>query len=74
MASHYKTQPLPKFGEWDVNDPASAEGFTAIFNIARDEKRSGGRVTVVATESLKSQNKEKRKHKHSIKRKWFCFA
>ncbi|XP_071691832.1 protein NOI4-like [Rutidosis leptorrhynchoides] len=35
-------QPLPKFGEWDVNDPASAEGFTVIFNKARDEKKTGG--------------------------------
>ncbi|KAK8655512.1 hypothetical protein V6N13_108087 [Hibiscus sabdariffa] len=74
MASYHKSQPLPKFGEWDVNDPASAEGFTAIFNIARDEKRTGGNVTVVAAESLNSQTKNKRKLKHSIKRKWFCFA
>jgi len=35
-------RPLPKFGEWDVNDPASAEGFTVIFNKARDEKKTGG--------------------------------
>lgn len=35
-------QPLPKFGEWDVNDPASAEGFTVIFNKARNEKKTGG--------------------------------
>ncbi|KAF3431133.1 hypothetical protein FNV43_RR25863 [Rhamnella rubrinervis] len=35
-------RPLPKFGEWDVNDPGSADGFTAIFNQARDEKKSGG--------------------------------
>ncbi|KAL3615337.1 Protein noi4 [Castilleja foliolosa] len=34
---------LPKFGEWDVNDPASAEGFTVIFNKARNEKRTGGK-------------------------------
>ena len=32
--------PLPKFGEWDVNNPASAEGFTMIFNKARDEKKT----------------------------------
>lgn len=32
---------MPKFGEWDVNDPASAEGFTVIFNKARDEKKTG---------------------------------
>ncbi|XP_058209939.1 protein NOI4-like isoform X1 [Rhododendron vialii] len=38
-----KGNPLPKFGEWDVNDPASAEGFTVIFNKARDEKKTGGK-------------------------------
>ncbi|XP_044488591.1 uncharacterized protein LOC123213259 isoform X1 [Mangifera indica] len=38
-----KGHPLPKFGEWDVNDPASAEGFTVIFNKARDEKKTGGK-------------------------------
>ncbi|GAU16675.1 hypothetical protein TSUD_326250, partial [Trifolium subterraneum] len=41
MASYSEQdgKPLPKFGEWDVNDPASAEGFTVIFNKARDEKK-----------------------------------
>ncbi|KAM2046900.1 hypothetical protein ACFX1T_005634 [Malus domestica] len=38
-----KGRGLPKFGEWDVNDPASAEGFTVIFNKARDEKKTGGK-------------------------------
>ncbi|KAG5565442.1 hypothetical protein RHGRI_001358 [Rhododendron griersonianum] len=38
-----KGNPLPKFGEWDVNDPASAKGFTVIFNKARDEKKTGGK-------------------------------
>lgn len=37
-----KGRPLPKFGEWDVNNPASAEGFTVIFTKARDEKKSNG--------------------------------
>ncbi|KAG0468912.1 hypothetical protein HPP92_018240 [Vanilla planifolia] len=32
---------LPKFGEWDVNDPSSADSFTVIFNKARDEKKTG---------------------------------
>ncbi|KAK8506467.1 hypothetical protein V6N13_016339 [Hibiscus sabdariffa] len=41
--SEEKGRPLPKFGEWDVNDPASAEGFTVIFNKARDEKKTGGK-------------------------------
>lgn len=39
-----KGQPLPKFGDWDVNDPSSAEGFTVIFNKARNEKKTGGKV------------------------------
>lgn len=33
-------RPLPKFGEWDVDNPATAEGFTVIFNKARDEKKT----------------------------------
>ena len=33
---------MPKFGEWDVNNPASAEGFTVIFNKARDQKKTNG--------------------------------
>lgn len=37
-----KSRPLPKFGDWDVNNPASAEGFTVIFNKARDEKKTSG--------------------------------
>ncbi|KAK8567629.1 hypothetical protein V6N13_105586 [Hibiscus sabdariffa] len=64
---------LPKFGEWDVNDPASAEGYTVIFNTARDEKRTGGNVTAVdSTETVKLQQKQKSKLKYSIKRKWLC--
>ncbi|KAK2997134.1 hypothetical protein RJ639_026659 [Escallonia herrerae] len=29
-------RPSPSFGEWDVNDPGSAEGFIVIHNKARD--------------------------------------
>lgn len=31
---------LPRFGDWDVNDPTSGDGFTVIFNKARDERAS----------------------------------
>ncbi|CAN6707942.1 unnamed protein product [Malus baccata var. baccata] len=51
-----KGVPLPKFGEWDVNDPASAEGFTVIFNKARTEKKTGGRPD--------SPSKEDHTYKH----------
>nr|XP_023892991.1 RPM1-interacting protein 4-like isoform X1 [Quercus suber] len=32
---------VPKFGEWDENNPASADGFTHIFNKVREERQSG---------------------------------
>lgn len=39
---------LPKFGAWDEKDPASGEGFTVIFNQARNEKKTGGPVRIPA--------------------------
>ncbi|XP_044488599.1 protein NOI4 isoform X2 [Mangifera indica] len=65
-----KGHPLPKFGEWDVNDPASAEGFTVIFNKARDEKKTGGKP--------ESPKKVDPPIKHGVDpgkpqpKKWFC--
>ncbi|KAL1136153.1 hypothetical protein V6Z11_A12G219900 [Gossypium hirsutum] len=35
-----KGKALPKFGEWDLKDPATADGFTLIFNRARNEKKT----------------------------------
>ncbi|KAK1410064.1 hypothetical protein QVD17_36597 [Tagetes erecta] len=37
-------QPLPKFGEWDVKNPSSADGFTVIFAKASNEKKNNGTV------------------------------
>lgn len=31
---------LPKFGDWDVKNPASSEGFTVIFEKARGERNT----------------------------------
>ncbi|GAA0141020.1 hypothetical protein LIER_02258 [Lithospermum erythrorhizon] len=43
---------VPKFGEWDDNDPASAEGFTQIFNKVQEEKQTGGgKVPIMPSES-----------------------
>ncbi|KAK3183710.1 hypothetical protein Dsin_030996 [Dipteronia sinensis] len=54
-------RPLPKFGEWDVNDPASAEGFTVIFTKARDEKKSNANNsgTRQLSQSQRSQTNSK---------------
>lgn len=32
---------VPKFGDWDVNNPSSADGFTHIFNKVREERQGG---------------------------------
>ncbi|XP_012572273.1 uncharacterized protein [Cicer arietinum] len=72
MASYEQQgRPLPKFGEWDVNDPASAEGFTVIFNKARDEKKTGGGGSGRITSQRRSNSRKD--DDKSSKRKWFCF-
>ncbi|KAK8532439.1 hypothetical protein V6N13_131768 [Hibiscus sabdariffa] len=35
---------VPKFGDWDESNPASADGYTHIFNKVREERNNGGRV------------------------------
>ncbi|CAA2956088.1 Hypothetical predicted protein [Olea europaea subsp. europaea] len=65
-----KGRPLPKFGEWDVNDPASAEGFTVIFNKARNEKRTGGKSDSPPKDDSTYKHGETLGKPHS--KKWFC--
>ncbi|URE26792.1 NOI protein, nitrate-induced [Musa troglodytarum] len=70
-----KGQPLPKFGEWDVNNPASAEGFTVIFNKVRDEKKTGGNSGTPTTPTRKDVGslQPEDTYRHPTKtRKWFC--
>ncbi|XP_072970830.1 protein NOI4-like isoform X2 [Typha angustifolia] len=68
-----KGRPLPKFGEWDVNDPSSAEGFTVIFNKARDEKKTGG--TTNESDSPGKDDQTFKNGPYAMKtnsKKWFC--
>ncbi|KAL5537697.1 hypothetical protein UlMin_042908 [Ulmus minor] len=65
-----KGSPLPKFGEWDVNDPASAEGFTVIFNKARDEKKTGGKPDSPGKDDPTLKHREVLGKPPS--KKWFC--
>ncbi|XP_027337654.1 protein NOI4-like [Abrus precatorius] len=74
MASQEKGRPLPKFGEWDVNNPASAEGFTVIFNKARDEKKTNTAANVVTPRRSDPvfRNENYNDPQRSQKKKWFC--
>ncbi|KAJ7974715.1 RPM1-interacting protein 4-like [Quillaja saponaria] len=73
MASQDKGRPLPKFGEWDVNNPASAEGFTVIFSKARDEKNGTAATGNGASTQVKKNNSSKQEeYNDSPMKKWFC--
>ncbi|GAB2278935.1 hypothetical protein Dimus_013605 [Dionaea muscipula] len=78
MSSAANGRPLPKFGEWDVNNPASAEGFTVIFNKARDQKKTNGTAVgggVAAAQKMDNDDKVPSKDevgKHSMPRRWLC--
>ncbi|XP_073055873.1 protein NOI4-like isoform X1 [Primulina eburnea] len=67
-----KGRPLPKFGEWDVNDPASAEGFTVIFNKARDEKKTGGKPDSPTKLDTNTNTNHGMEHVKTQGKKWFC--
>lgn len=61
---------MPKFGEWDVNDPASADGFTVIFNKARDEKKGGNGQD---TDSPSKDTRTERVESYVAKPSTVCF-
>ncbi|KAI0507402.1 protein NOI4 [Dendrobium catenatum] len=75
--SEDKGQPLPKFGEWDVNNPASAEGFTVIFNKARDERKGNANPGAVPAPPRNNIGGYKLEDDNDLPRKnskWFCCA
>ena len=37
---------MPRFGNWNVSDDSSKEGFTVVFDRARNEKMSGERTAL----------------------------
>ncbi|KAI4303632.1 hypothetical protein MLD38_039240 [Melastoma candidum] len=74
-------RPLPKFGEWDVNNPASADGFTVIFSKARDEKKTSGAGTGSAVNSAAArrnnsgyQKKDQKMKPQPSKKSWLCWG
>ncbi|XP_074581161.1 RPM1-interacting protein 4-like [Curcuma longa] len=48
---------VPKFGDWDVSNPSSADGFTVIFDKVRQEKQAG--VTTTARMSSDTTHTQK---------------
>ncbi|KAL6970986.1 hypothetical protein U1Q18_030665 [Sarracenia purpurea var. burkii] len=66
------TPAVPKFGEWDESDPASAEGYSHIFAKVREEKQLGaGKVPVMSTET--SYFNGQKQYKTDNSKCCFCF-
>ncbi|KAJ4729363.1 RPM1-interacting protein 4-like [Melia azedarach] len=73
MPQQDKGRPLPKFGEWDVNNPASAEGFTVIFSKARDEKKSNvANAAAGRPPSQRNVARPEESYQQPPPKKWFC--
>ncbi|CAN4082348.1 unnamed protein product [Withania somnifera] len=72
MNSQEKGRPLPKFGEWDVNNPASADGFTVIFAKARDDKKANGSAAPTQTSRNDYANQQPNPYQQEPTKKRFC--
>ncbi|KAJ8749966.1 hypothetical protein K2173_013881 [Erythroxylum novogranatense] len=72
MAQQDKGRPLPKFGEWDVTNPASAEGYTVIFSKARDDKKPNG-AGGVGSVSQNNTSKQQNSDYPPTKKRFCCF-
>eukprot|EP00250_Pteridium_aquilinum_P007116 c16904_g1_i1 orf=285-929(-) len=64
--------PLPKFGDWDVNNPSAGEGFTVIFDKARDEKKTGGALRIQDSPLRPEPQVPKNQPGHQESSHWFC--
>ncbi|XP_049360793.1 RPM1-interacting protein 4 isoform X2 [Solanum verrucosum] len=58
---------VPRFGEWDENDPQSADNYTHIFNKVREEKQGNpsGTPSRISNNTQKHNSEEKQM-------KWCC--
>ncbi|XVF15999.1 hypothetical protein REPUB_Repub09cG0204500 [Reevesia pubescens] len=71
-ASADKERPLPRFGEWDVNDPATAEGFTLIFSKASNQKKAAAKASGIGNNTPSKKRYQDSDDKHNYKKKWLC--
>ncbi|KAA3468831.1 RPM1-interacting protein 4-like [Gossypium australe] len=56
---------VPKFGDWDENNPASADGYTHIFNKVREERNNGGKTPGMPGEQSPYRTTRNRKQANS---------
>lgn len=64
---------VPKFGDWDENDPKSAEEFTQIFELVRDKKHSGAGKVPHSSSDASYAHGNKQYGKENSQVCLFCF-
>ncbi|KAK9138330.1 hypothetical protein Sjap_008924 [Stephania japonica] len=57
---------LPKFGDWDETNPASADGFTHVFNKVRNEKKGASAKVPIMNGSPNYSNDKQVKNEDSM--------
>ncbi|KAK8958490.1 RPM1-interacting protein 4 [Platanthera guangdongensis] len=60
-----KSSTVPKFGDWDVMDPASADSYSYIFNQVREEKHSGSAKPSSFSRDSKSDGQKRKTNSES---------
>ncbi|KAK4439370.1 RPM1-interacting protein 4 [Sesamum alatum] len=67
---------VPRFGEWDENDPRSAEGFTVIFNRVKEEKQiAAAKFPPVPLQNFNNhQASQKKETKSKVSERPFNFS
>ncbi|XP_038984306.1 RPM1-interacting protein 4 isoform X1 [Phoenix dactylifera] len=68
-----KGSAVPKFGDWDENNPSSADGYTHIFNKVREEKQTGSaKVPIISNDTIyPNDHKQDRRYESSeAQRHW----
>ncbi|GMH08038.1 hypothetical protein Nepgr_009878 [Nepenthes gracilis] len=63
---------VPKFGEWDEDDPTSADGYSQIFNRVRQERHNGAAVAPSMAPNARQSHGDGQSGSGNSK-SWCCF-
>ncbi|XP_048447316.1 RPM1-interacting protein 4-like [Pyrus x bretschneideri] len=70
--THTRVASIPKFGDWDEEDPQSGEGFTYIFERVKEEKKTASKFPNVPQQARNNLNSANKSGKSPSKSKSWC--
>lgn len=72
---NHQATAIPKFGTWDVTDPKSGEGYTAIFSKIREEKQfAPSHISGQSNVPLNYHSNSKNEHSFRLSKYCCCFC